>query len=108
MSVGRVRSLYALMDSAYDCREIRAYDLSLGHKPIIDANPRRSTAMKAALKAENKARRTLGFVFPEDARYVEHSTVERVNGRLKDEFERTRQCRPIPCRTPGKPQAQGR
>ena len=86
MSAGRVRSLYTLMDSAYDCREIRAHDLSLGHKPIIDANPRRSAAMKAALKAENKARRTLGFVFPEDARYVERSTVERVNGRLKDEF----------------------
>ena len=77
MSARRVRSLYALMDSAYDCREIRAHDLSLGHKPIIDANPRRSAAMKEALKAENKARRTLGIVFPEDALYVERSTVER-------------------------------
>ena len=58
----------------------------LGHKPIIDVNPRSSVDMKEALKQEKKARRTLGLVFPEERRYVERSGSERVSGRLKDEF----------------------
>ena len=32
------------------------------------------------------ARRTLGLVFPEEDRYAERSTAERLNGRFKDEF----------------------
>ena len=60
----------------------------LGHKPIIDVNPRRSVEMQEALKqrVEKKARRTLGLVFPEERRYVVRSGSERINGRLKDEF----------------------
>ena len=81
-----VENLYDLMDSAYDSIEILAHGMSLGHKPIIAVNPRRSVAMKEALKLEKKARRTLGFVFPEELRYVERSASERLNGRLKDEF----------------------
>ena len=81
-----VENLYDLMDSAYDSVEILAHGMSLGHKPIIAVNPRRSVAMKEALKLEKKARRTLGFVFPEELRYVERSASERLNGRLKDEF----------------------
>ena len=79
-------NLYDLMNSAYDSVEILAHGMSLGHKPIIAVNPRRSVAMKEALKLEKKARRTLGFVFPEELRYVERSASERLNGRLKDEF----------------------
>ena len=77
-----VENLYDLMDSAYDSVEILAHGMSLGHKPIIAVNPRRSVAMKEALKLEKKARRTLGFVFPEELRYVERSASERLNGRL--------------------------
>ena len=88
-----VENLYDLMDSAYDSVEILAHGMSLGHKPIIAVNPRRSVAMKEALKLEKKARRTLGFVFPEELRYVERSASERLNGRLKDEFEPRRVCR---------------
>ena len=80
-----VENLYDLMDSAYDSVEILAHGMSLGHKPIIAVNPRRSVAMKEALKLEKKARRTLGFVFPEELRYVERSASERLNGRLKSE-----------------------
>ena len=36
----------------------------LGHKPIIDVNPRRSVDMKEALKQEKKARRTSVSSFP--------------------------------------------
>ena len=42
--------------------------------------------MKAELKAESARWRRLGLKRPEDVRYRERSVVERVNGRLKDEF----------------------
>ena len=86
LTAGRVENLYDLMDAAYDSIEIRAHCILLGHKPIIDVNPRRSVEMQEALRREKKARRTLGLFFPEERRYVERSGSERVNGRLKDEF----------------------
>ena len=86
LTAGRVENVYDLMDSAYDSIEIWAHSILLGHKPIIDVNPRSSVDMKEALKREKKARRALGLVFPEELRYVERSGSERVNGRLKDEF----------------------
>ena len=86
LTAGRVENLYDLMDAAYDSIEIRAHCILLGHKPIIDVNPRRSVEMQEALRHEKKARRTLGLFFPEERRYVERSGSERINGRLKDEF----------------------
>ena len=86
LTARRVENLYDLMDSAYDSIEIWAHSISLGHKPIIDVNPRASVELKEALKLEKKARRTLGLVFPEQLRYAQRSTAERLNGRLKDEF----------------------
>ena len=86
LTAGRVENLYDLMDAAYDSIEIWAHCILLGHKPIIDVNPRRSVEMQEALRREKKARRTLGLVFPEERRYVERSGSERINGRLKDEF----------------------
>ena len=47
---------------------------------------RRSAARKRELAAEAKAQRSLGHVSCEQVRYRERSTVERVNGRLKDDF----------------------
>ncbi len=86
LTAGRVENLYDLMDAAYDSIEIWAHCILLGHKPIIDVNPRRSVEMQEALKQEKKARRTLGLVFPEERRCVVRSGSERINGRLKDEF----------------------
>ena len=86
MSAARVTNRYDLMDAAYDAAEIRAHSESLGHVPIIDVNPRNSAALKRDLQQEAKARRTLGQGYAKDVRYRERSTVERVNGRLKDEF----------------------
>ena len=86
MTAARVTNLYDLMDAAYDAAEIRAHSESLGHVPIIDVNPRNSAALKRKLKQEAKARCTLGQMYAKDVRYRERSTVERVNGRLKDEF----------------------
>ena len=86
MSAQRTTSLYDLMDSAYDASEIAAHSRSLGHVPIIDCNPRNNAALKAELEAESKRWQRLGLERPEDVRYRERSAIERVNGRLKEEF----------------------
>ena len=86
LTAQRVDSLYDLMDSAYDAEEIRTYSQRLGHVAIIDTNPRRRPQLRAERQREARAQRRLGQVFPEQRRYHERSTVERVNGRLKDEF----------------------
>ena len=85
LTAARVTNLYDLMDSAYDAPEIRAHSESLGHVAIIDVNPRHP-ARKLELKSEAQAQRRVGHVYPEQRRYRERTTVERVNGRLKDEF----------------------
>jgi len=72
MSSERVTNLYDLMDSAYDCDGIRELSRKLGHVPIIDRNQRRGEKLELD-PAEKK-------------RYNERTTVERVFGRLKDEF----------------------
>ena len=86
LTASRVESLYDLMDSAYDAPQIRAFSHQLGHVAIIDLNPRRRPQLKAQRKREALAQRCIGQVSPEARRYRERSTVERVNGRLKDEF----------------------
>jgi hypothetical protein len=86
MSANQITNLYDLMDSAYDAQGIHDYSRRLGHVPIIDLNPRRDAAEKAELQAEEKRRKLLGCETAEDMRFHERTTVERVNGRLKDEF----------------------
>ena len=56
------------------------------HVPIIDINPRRNKTLKEEINAENRRLDLLNFESPEQVRYRERSTAERVNGRLKDEF----------------------
>ncbi len=53
--------------------------------PIIDPNPRSKTK-KEELEAEAKRRNVANYTLAEERRYNERSTVERVNGRIKDEF----------------------
>ena len=53
---------------------------------IIDTNPRGNKDLKETLERERKAAANAGFVHPTDQRYEERTVVERVNGRLKDEF----------------------
>lgn len=82
----QVSSLYDLMDSAYDSPIIKEHSQSLGHVPIIDINPRSNKKRKQELKDEAKRMNAINFKTPSDIRYNERSNVERVNGRLKDEF----------------------
>ena len=98
LTARRVDGLCDLMDSACDAPEIRAFSQQLGHVPIIDLNLRRRPQLKAQRKREALAQRCIGQVSPEARRYRERSTVERVNGRLKDEFGG----RQVRVRGPGK------
>jgi hypothetical protein len=86
LTAQRVTHLYDLMDSAYDAQSIHEQIRGLGQIPIIDAHPRRDSAQKAELQAEEKRRKLVNFNYAEDVRYRERTTVERVNARLKDEF----------------------
>ena len=78
--------LYDLMDSAYDSPIIKQHSRSLEHVPIIDINTRGNRKRKQALKEEANRIGVINFKTPADIRYNERSNVERVNGRLKDEF----------------------
>lgn len=72
MSAQRVTHCYDLMDAAYCSPIIRSHSESLGHVLLIDHNPRGGSKLEFA---------------PHQAqRFKERSTVERVNGRLKDGF----------------------
>jgi hypothetical protein len=86
ISASRVSNCYDLMDAAYDSLEIKAQSERLGHIAIIDTNPRRDTALKEELKNEVSRQKMINLKDPRAIRYNERSTVERVNGRLKDEF----------------------
>jgi hypothetical protein len=81
----RITHCYDLMDAAYDSTLIKQHSESLGHVALIDENPR-TKERKAEIDAEQKRRRKAGYQLAEDVHYNERSTVERVNGRLKDEF----------------------
>ncbi len=82
----RVAHLYALMDSAYDAKAIKAFCEASGQVAIIRANPRRNKRLKEDLAREATAQRHASQIDPASLRYRLRSTAERVNGRLKDEF----------------------
>ena len=85
MTARRVDSLHDLMDSACDAPEIKAHSRALGHVPIIDTSPRGSKN-KQELTAEAKRKARAGYKLAEQTRYNQRTAVERVNGRLKDDF----------------------
>lgn len=72
MSAERITNLYDLMDAAYDSPEIHAFSKSLGHRPIIDNNPRKGE--KILMDPATKSR------------FAERSSAERVNSYLKDNY----------------------
>jgi hypothetical protein len=72
-SAARVTSLYDLMDTAYDAKDIREVSLELGHQPIIARNGRGGQAPPPMDPATAR-------------RYQQRTVCERVNARLKDEF----------------------
>ena len=84
MSTQRVTYFYDLMDSAYDAYHIKEKCRELGHVPIVDPKAPGGPKSKATnIPPENKKRK---LSWAEAERYKERTMVERVNGRLKDEF----------------------
>ncbi|MDD7984864.1 transposase [Lentisphaera marina] len=73
ISAQRITNLYDLMDAAYDSPSIHKFSHLLGHKSIIDHNPRKTGEKKI-------------FDPPEKERYKQRSSVERVFSNLKDNY----------------------
>ena len=73
ISAERITNLYDLMDAAYDSHSIHKFSHLLGHKSIIDHNPRKTGEKKI-------------FDLPEKERYKQRSSVERVFSNLKDNY----------------------
>lgn len=96
MSTQRVTYLYELMDSAYDARAIREHSLQLGHRPITDHPKRRRKVGERKVPLRQGSRfwkrvsdmetRAEEMTWAEQDRFAERTMVERVFGRLKDEF----------------------
>jgi hypothetical protein len=86
MSSQRVQYLYDLMDSAYDADPIHAHSRQLGHVPIIAPHPRRGTKRVSPLTKVFPAKPAPPLSWAQQERFKERTMIERVHGRLKDEF----------------------
>ncbi len=82
----RVDYLYDLMDTAYDADAIHDYSRELEHVPIITPHSRRGTKKPSQLPKIFPPKPAPELSWAEKDRFKERSMVERVNGRLKDEF----------------------
>jgi len=86
----RVNYLYDLQDAGYDADIIREFSTKLGHRPIIDINPKNSKELKVKieLQKEEKEKFALLHLTPlsDEHHYNQRSMVERVNKLLKDEL----------------------
>jgi hypothetical protein len=81
MSSQRVTYCYDLMDSAYDAQHIAEHCRSMGHVSIVDPQERGRKSKSTLLPNTQRQ-----FSWAEAERYKERTMIERVNGRLKDEF----------------------
>ncbi len=86
MSTKRVTYLYELMDSAYDAGEILEHSRQLNHVPIAAIHPRRGTKKPSPLTKARPAVATPQLTWAEAERFKNRTMIERVFGRLKDEF----------------------
>jgi len=86
----RVNYLYDLQDAGYDADIIREFSQNLGHRPIIDINPKNSKELKKKIELIKHEKETFKFINLQQDLDTEHynqrSMVERVNKYLKDDF----------------------
>jgi hypothetical protein len=86
----RVNYLYDLQDAGYDADIIREYSRKLGHRPMIDINPKNSRVLKEKielLKHERDSFKTINqYLNLDKEHYNQRSMVERVNKYLKDDY----------------------
>jgi hypothetical protein len=84
MTTQRVTYCYEVMDSAYDAYHIKEQSRALGHVPIVDPKTPGGVKPEGHTIPLGPLPRQLSWA--EEERYKERTMVERVNGRLKDEF----------------------
>ncbi len=86
----RVNYLYDLQDAGYDADIIREYSYVLGHRPIIDINPKNSKVLKAKIELQKHERETFTYLNQhlncDKEHYNQRSMAERVNKLLKDDY----------------------
>ncbi len=86
----RVSYLYDLQDAGYDADIIREFSSKLGHRPIIDINPKNSKALKEKIALIKHEKESFKFINQHQNLDIKHynqrSMVERVNKYLKDDF----------------------
>ena len=86
----RVNYLYDLQDAGYDADIIREYSYALGHRPIIDINPKNSKELKTKIKLQKHERETFAYLNKhlncDKEHYNQRSMAERVNKLLKDDY----------------------
>ena len=86
----RVNYLYDLQDAGYDADIIREFSIKLGHRPIIDINPKNSKELKAKIELMEHESKTFKYLNQhlscDEKHYNQRSMVERVNKLLKDDF----------------------
>jgi len=81
----RVNYLYDLNDSAYHANIIKTFSEKNGHVQIVDINPKNSQKLRDEIKAD-KMLVMMGFGTTKSNHYSNRSSVERINGYLKDNF----------------------
>jgi transposase len=86
----RVNYLYDLQDAGYDADIIREFSQNLGHRPIIDINPKNSKVLKEKIELIKHEKESFKFINQhqnlDKEHYNQRSMVERVNKYLKDDF----------------------
>lgn len=86
----RINYLYDLQDAGYDADIIRAFSTKLGHRPIIDINPKNSKVLKEKIELLKRERESFKIINQhldlDKEHYNQRSMVERVNKYLKDDF----------------------
>lgn len=86
MTGQRIAYLYDIMDAAYDAAAIATHSRACGHVPLTDPNFRADTAAKTERDAEVRRRALIHLPDPTKLWYNFRTMVERINGRLKDEY----------------------
>jgi hypothetical protein len=86
----RVNYLYDLQDAGYDANIIEEFSYTLGHRAIIDINPKNSKELKAKIELDKEEKEKFKYLNLHQNLDIHHynqrSMVERVNKYLKDDF----------------------
>lgn len=80
---------YDLADSAYDANDILEESVALGHRPLVEANPRKDKVRRVGpevqpVKRDSVGSRAVNVIPAEDVRYRIRTGVERVFSHLHD------------------------